>query len=248
MSKKNKSKQPASWDEPMEDESASAFRAFTDYCHLGTRRSIVKLHKAYLETEKQNQWANNKLSEMPPTTMLKTLQGWSMKYKWQARVKQYDEYIIEKTRVESERRRQAVIDNGWRDYDNAVTRYHELLERSKLHTRRTVGFVNDPDNPGEKIKVITLQIPAKDELAIAKLRKEIELLGRAAAGLPPDNRQIRIGNIEGETLDLTLPGLADEMQAAFTELREQKKKRKAAAAKDKKKRRTKTEQTAESDD
>ena len=67
---------------PLQGETSKSYQAFTDYCRLGASRSITKLYAKYHDSGMQN----------TPTTAQtdRTIRGWSCKYNWVERAKQYD--------------------------------------------------------------------------------------------------------------------------------------------------------------
>lgn len=71
--------------ERIEGETAKAYRAFVDYCEMGTGRSLPKQHREYTE----------RAQEKPPTLHLRTLKRWSTTHGWQARVAEYERRAAE---------------------------------------------------------------------------------------------------------------------------------------------------------
>lgn len=88
---------PNVWDDeelqPQEGEGAKAYRAFTDYCNMGAGRSLRKLVAVYAQ-----QIDGKAAAELPPTTRLRTLEGWSVTFRWLERAK-----LFEKLRTHTER-------------------------------------------------------------------------------------------------------------------------------------------------
>jgi hypothetical protein len=78
---------------PVGDEPAKASQALLDYALMGASRSLRELLKCYQIVGEE--WAKNKPREFqrPPTTRLHTLENYSVKYRWQERVKAYDELL-----------------------------------------------------------------------------------------------------------------------------------------------------------
>lgn len=66
-------------------ETPTAYRAFMDYCRMGTKRSLRALVQRYLV-----QPASNAQAEEPPTIYTSTLFGWSRRHDWQKRVRLWD--------------------------------------------------------------------------------------------------------------------------------------------------------------
>lgn len=77
------------YDEPLErakGESAAANRALQDYCQMGVRRSLAKLHKKYTERN-----TDDEQTEKPPTRVRSTMNGWSFLFAWVDRSIRFDE-------------------------------------------------------------------------------------------------------------------------------------------------------------
>lgn len=80
--------------ERLPDEPDRAWAAFLDYCRMGPGRSLRKLVGAYREqseTARRAQAGGGPgAAELPPTRRLTTVEGWSDRYSWQARVAEFD--------------------------------------------------------------------------------------------------------------------------------------------------------------
>src|SRR5689334_4621333 len=73
-------------------ESGVANRALHDYAIMGVRRSLHQLEERYKLMEEE--WTKNKSRvPRPPTTTWMTISNWSVMYRWQERVRLYDEQI-----------------------------------------------------------------------------------------------------------------------------------------------------------
>ena len=74
--------------EPLErqpKESKRANQALRDYAHMGMGRSLRALHNLYLRQ------ASERLAYKPPSTKLQTVFGWSMKFNWQNRIRDWEQ-------------------------------------------------------------------------------------------------------------------------------------------------------------
>ena len=84
-------------------ETKNSARAFIDYCQLGPSRSLRLLGEIYAKQHKQMENGIEKgksvsdLQKPPPTAKVKTLETWSARLNWQARVREYD---AEQARIE----------------------------------------------------------------------------------------------------------------------------------------------------
>jgi len=95
-------------------ESNRAVQACNDYIRMGAGRSLLKLHKKYLETT----------AGKPPSKVLRTLSGWSAKYGWVVRATDYDAEIErQKTELSQEMMRSGVA----LDHER-VSKLKELFE------------------------------------------------------------------------------------------------------------------------
>ena len=72
--------------EKQDRESWKALQACNDFLRMGPGRSIAELHRVYAEYGSKTE----KKVQKPPTSSIKTLQGWSLKYKWPERAALFD--------------------------------------------------------------------------------------------------------------------------------------------------------------
>lgn len=85
-------------DEQQPKETAKAYSAFTEYCALGSARSLPKLAKKHGEsTEKAR-------------ILQRQYEKWSSLYNWQERVKQYDAERTDEKRIKREQAREEMED------------------------------------------------------------------------------------------------------------------------------------------
>lgn len=77
---------------PTPTESARANKALQDYAHMGSRRSLHGLEKRYMAMDEE--WKKNpSRTEKPPSTRWMTISNWSSVFRWQERVRVYDEQV-----------------------------------------------------------------------------------------------------------------------------------------------------------
>jgi len=95
--------QPQAWDRSIETrETPTAYRAFMDYCRMGTRRSLRALLEQYTQ-----QAPNKHPTEKPPTVHWWTLCDWSKRHEWQRRVGYWD---ANQERLRTEQSNQVIAD------------------------------------------------------------------------------------------------------------------------------------------
>jgi len=100
--------QPQAWDRNIETrETPTAFRAFMDYCRMGTKRSLRALVERYTESDLIQQQASNLQAEKPPTIYVNTLFGWSLRHHWQKRVRYWDTH---QERLRTEQHNEVIAD------------------------------------------------------------------------------------------------------------------------------------------
>ncbi len=90
--------EPTEAQKPSGVESKKAAAACQDYLRMGVGRSLQKLHQKYIKST----------SDEPPTRTLRVLAGWSTKFNWVERAKEYDKAID----AEKNERRREVMEEG----------------------------------------------------------------------------------------------------------------------------------------
>lgn len=171
------------------DESATAYAAFIDYCRMGVARSLRALLERY-----QQQKADESQTQLPPTEKWSTLTGWSVKYQWQERVRQFDDDEAEKDcQIWNDRRRK----QREREYSIAEALMRRAEEMLKFPLATTTKEVTEEDTiDGQPVirKIVTTIQPArwsfKDVAIIAKTASD---LVRLAADMPTEHRHISHG-------------------------------------------------------
>jgi hypothetical protein len=166
----------AAWDR-LDGESAKAHAAFVVYRDLGVQRSLQKAWERY---------TNGNTKAMPGY-----FGRWSSENAWVERAEAWD---IEQQAIADEAAtavfdemiregRKEVIRRGVEDYRRLLEHFDEAIGQISAVRRSDGGYVTDPKT-GERIKVVTVKIDLMNEWRLARWRKEIEMLGRLAFGLP----------------------------------------------------------------
>jgi len=157
------------WDDPlarMPGETSRALQAFHDYEAMGPGRSMPLLGKGYRNElpeghilyaffqKYRGSW--DKPGEAIPTKQQATIEGWSSRFSWQARIARLME--IRKNEREARRsERQALLeDEDWGDGDRLRQRVREFMDELPKFKRRKVQETTGPD--GEKVTVITVEL------------------------------------------------------------------------------------------
>lgn len=179
---------------------------------MGAGRSLQALLDHYL-----HQRDTGEPPKKPPTTSLDTLKKWSLHNRWQERVQAWDEDQQRQRADHMAQRRAELLEHEWTDYLALKAEYAEAVKRIPLHRQRKKAVLKD-EGTGQEREVITVEMAVNDWVNLARWRNEIADLGRKAVGLPPDNKAVRIGNIEGEAFKVDQPGLIDLMAEVFREL------------------------------
>lgn len=181
----------AAWDRIEGVESAKAYAAFVVYRDLGVQRSLQKAWERYTDGNKKG---------MPGY-----FGEWSRKFNWVARAEAWD---AERQAIADEAATQAleemvregrkeVIQRGIEDYRRLLEHFDNALANIQSVTRTDGGYVTDPKT-GERVKVVTVKVDLLQEWRLTRWRRDIELLGRLAFGLPATvkNNDTDEGNTE----------------------------------------------------
>lgn len=157
--------------QPQPGESAKAFRAFTDYCGMGSGRSLRRLVQAY-----RGQSDGKPAAELPPTLHVRTLEGWSSSFRWTERVKTYSRL---KTAAEREMDMQVIKEMKQRHIDFAMflfklagIKLQEMaLERSSSLTpseaRQFVEAAVRIEREARNVAAVELAVAAQEAAAAA---------------------------------------------------------------------------------
>lgn len=187
--------------EPLTSESPKAFQAFCDYVELGHTRSFAKLIAQY-QTR----------TEAMPTRQLSTLKGWSKRFDWQRRLKEYQQAVAvlsQQGRIEAFT---AHIERAIPVADAMLTKIIEMMnDFQRLRTTRR-QIIDDPRDIGlpaeqrRQIESIQTKVNTND------LQKLIQAYGalnkdlRTALGLPTVTEITGIG----ETVVKTYVGVSPD--------------------------------------
>jgi hypothetical protein len=158
----------SAWDR-REKESAVAHKAFRLYRDMGDDRALSKV-----------------AAELDKSFTL--IGRWSGKHEWVERVTAWD---AEQQRIADAAQTRALEDHqaalvkarldiearGLTDYGKLLDKFDDALDKLKFHRQR-----HKKEKDGGSVQIV--EFTADDLLKIAKLRREIEELGRVAVGLP----------------------------------------------------------------
>lgn len=163
-------------------ESAPAHAAFLAYVRMGPGRSLRQLHAAYCR-----QSDGRAAAEKPPTTRLRTLEGWSAKYHWQARLAAYRQEIARQDQELWEARQREVREQDWQmssDLRELVRQAMAQMPQFLKTTRRVVkGRDGEPDR-----EVVTIQ---QDLTALIRALEVTSKLQRQAAEVQPAIQEVK---------------------------------------------------------
>ena len=181
-------------------ETRKANDALLDYWTMGSGRSLRNLHKKYTQAT----------PETRPTRHLRTLKGWSTKFKWQLRVDQAkDLRDAEDEQTKSEWRRQVLIEDhdlGGELRDLALSILGEgpkYLKTTRRQVRGARESIVDKDGKTRIIQlepdreIITVALDGHLMVRVAKLASELQ---RQSAGI--DRKGQERLNIDLSTLSV----------------------------------------------
>jgi len=181
-------------------ETRKANDALLDYWAMGSGRSLAKVDKKYTDAT----------PETRPTSNLRTLKGWSTKYKWQARVDQTKALRdAEDEQIKSEWRRQVLIEDhdlGGELRDLALAILGEGPKYLKTTRRQVKGAretIVDKDGKTRIVQlepdreIITVALDGHLMVRVAKLASELQ---RQSAGI--DRKGQERLNIDLSTLSV----------------------------------------------
>jgi len=186
------------WDAPLEKatgETRRAWEALQDYIDMGPGRSLPLLSKGYsgelvpgddcydLFTRFLGQSSGGG-GEKPPSRHMSTLEGWSARFQWQARVNRYLELAAARREAIRAQRVQELAEQDWNLGQNLRTKAGELLaEFDKFKTRQVKEIV---DENGDTLRIITVKLNATLS-QLAQLAKTASDLQRLAVDEPTNN-------------------------------------------------------------
>lgn len=198
-------------------ESAKANGALQDYVLMGPGRSLRELHRGYCgEVDPQEPGyalfsmycpqGDGGATSLPPTKRQRTLQTWSARYHWQARVARYEQLQNDRRLSIREARRQELEDKDWYSGHELRTRVHEFLEKLPVHLETVVNVEEQPD--GTLVKTIVKELNAS-LTQISQALKAASDLQRLSTDEPTDITEIR-----GAALLAELVAELDKLAAA----------------------------------
>lgn len=193
-------------------ESESANQSLDDYAKMGPGRSLAKLLERYAaDATKRGQIANGEgtgIPPVPPTLSLKTLGGWSKKYRWVDRVAAWVALEREKDDQLWEERRRALKEQDWGQGGLLRERVEDFLKQLPRFVRSSSETI---ERDGVTTTVVTVAL--NTTLAeVATVLKTASGLQRLAAEEPTDRVQYS-GNLLNQLIARELAELADSGQA-----------------------------------
>jgi hypothetical protein len=196
-------------------ESTKANRALQDYADLGPGRSLALLAKGYAGEIELGEpgydlfrpyrvQSGGEPGAKPPSKRLSTLEGWSSRYQWQARLAAYQDLENEKREAIREARREALEDLDWENGESlrqAVMQYVEELPKFLVERTQKVE-----QEDGTVTEVVFVQLNA----SLSQLSQGLKIaseLQRLSVHEPTENVNISgsalIGELIKELDDLT---------------------------------------------
>lgn len=182
------------WDR-LPDETDNSYRAFTDYKNLGVKRSLSTLFADYQAA------TSNDIK--PPTLSKKTLHGWCYKFDWVNRVTAWDNHLIKLENDKLKMSAEKLFDHELADYELQRNEWLSVYANTPMFKQTVTAIEDDPENPGQKIKVITVRMNTADWLRLSKWRDSISMQGRRALNLPEriTKQEIEAGDKVNDSLE-----------------------------------------------
>lgn len=183
-------------------ETARAHTAFLDYVRLGPGRSLRKLCQGY-----RGQSEGEAGAETPPTRRLATLEVWSVRFEWQARLLAYRQERDAGDQERWEQRRREVRESDWvmsQELRQLVSQALAQMPQFMKTTRRLVkGRDGEPDR-----EVITVQ---QDLAALLRALEVTSKLQRLAAEMA---QPVQEHKVMGAVVNVTADDLVDARRKA----------------------------------
>lgn len=170
----------------MPGESAKANAGLRDYAAMRAGRSLRGLFRRYLKRA-----AGEAQTNLPPTTKLKTIETWSIRFRWVERVTLADE-LEEERRLETWRQRRLQIDeDDHRQGEKLRKLANEMLAVASKYVVKSKSYSpGTPEIQNEKGEIvqrgkpgITTMNVALNEPLLVKLIDGASKLQRLAAGV-----------------------------------------------------------------
>lgn len=196
--------------EQRDDESRKAYAAFLDYVRMGAGRSLRKLHAEYRRRSDVGA-----ASDLPPTGRLRTLQEWSIKYDWQARLEEYLKEREQAEQSEWEDRRRELRFADWALGDDLRQLGARIIEQAPMFDGKKRVIKGRNGQPDTIVETIALRL--REAIEALKLASELQ---RQAAEMPVLQRHEHSGagggkipisfvQIPGDALDVSDDGSDD---------------------------------------
>jgi hypothetical protein len=175
------------WDNPLgryTGETSRANAALQDYVDLGPGRSLAVLARGYrgeiapgepyFELFKAYRGqGQGKPGAIPPTRQLSTLEGWSSRFQWQARLSRYQQIDNERREAIRETRRQELEDLDWKTGKDLRDKAVAFLAELPKFQSDTVQKVEQPD--GSTLQIVTVRLNTSISQLSQALRVASEL-------------------------------------------------------------------------
>lgn len=166
--------------------------------------------------------ASDYRDRLPPTIRLASLKTWSATFNWQERLRLKEIGLEAERQARMVERQKTIIEASLEDYDKQLLEWRGLMEQAKSHKRtirRTLTHEErGPDGQPIQVKELAtiVALNVGDYLNLARLRKEIDDLGRRAVGLPSnisDNKALEETKTGRQPIQLIFPkGFSDEAE------------------------------------
>ncbi len=165
-------------------ESPEANTALRDYALMGDGRSLAKLHAHYLERAQEQARGQSEGktgarrtpgrpgSGLPPTTRLNTLERWSARFGWQARLQVWKELLDAQEEEKWRKRRAQLREDEWEHGSELLGLAKNIMAETPKFIRTTRRVLSD------KREIITM---ALDGHLLVKITETGSKLRRQAA-------------------------------------------------------------------
>jgi hypothetical protein len=163
-------------------ETLRARTAFLDYVRMGSGRSLRKLFDWY----HQGQMDGDSAVVEPPTSRLRTLEEWSAKFNWQARIDAYQKELERQEQQRWEERRRHIRESDWDLCERLREHVRQALEQMPQFLKTTRQYVKGRSGEPDR-EVVTIQ---QDLGALLKALEVVSKLQRLASDLPDSHLAI----------------------------------------------------------
>lgn len=188
-------------------ESARAHAAFLDYVRMGPGRSLSKLAAHYRQKN------GEPAVEKPPTTTLRTLETWSSKFAWQARLADFRQERDRQDQAAAEARRRALQEADFRTGDELRDLAKRILDQTPQFLKTTRRLVKGSHGQPDR-EVITVGLDGGLMLRALQLASELQ---NKALGVADKHEFTGKVTLDGE-LDLNHSVNSEQYERAITTL------------------------------